>query len=901
MKLFKRIAACFLAMVMALTVLTAAVPAASAKAADLVLKFHYHRADGKYDGWDVWLWEEGKDGSGNPFVNEDGEMVATKVLTPGTSSVGFIVRTTAWAKDINEDQFIDISEMISGTVHIYVESGVKGYTKKYGDDAVVGIKVAKAVYDNGKVIVNMTGEPEENSEKMFMVRTHEGEIPVKKITKIAGDRFELELTDELDAAGTYFLEYEGNYYKINIPNVYSTKGFEEAFTYTGNDLGANWTKASTTFKVWAPTAEKISVKLYKSGTDGTEDLIETLAMEKGEKGVWSVTKQGDLNGTYYTYLAAVGGEEVDVCDPYARTTGVNGMRAMVIDPDSTDPEGWEKDRDPHYDMPINDAIIYELQIRDLSSSKSSGIKNQRKFLGLIETGTKTESGVSTGLDHIKELGITHLHILPFYDFGSIDEKSSLATFNWGYDPMNYNVPEGSFATDPYNGEVRVKELKTMVKGLHDNGISVVMDVVYNHVYNASDFCFNKLVPGYFSRIDDNGKYSNGSGCGNDTASERSMVKKYIVDSVNYWADEYHIDGFRFDLVGLIDTETMNEVIKTVHEKHPNVIFYGEGWTMSTNVTKEGYNMTTQVNSKQVPGMAFFSDDMRDTLKGSVFSKTSMGYVSGLTGVTDKLSSYFTANTNWSKDPTQIVQYASCHDNNTLIDRITMATPNALREEQIAMNNLAAAIYLASQGIPFMQAGEEMLRSKTNNDGSFNENSYNAPDKVNQLKWNNLDEAEYMNTFEYYKGLIAFRKAHSALRMNNREDIDANIRRMSGTPDNVIAMEIRGKANNDCSDGIIVIFNPNKEEKEITLPAGKWSICVDKDKAGTKKLGSASGTVKVAGISAMVLVKGRMAPLTAAEETRIRIFGIFGITAALLGGFFGAKGIIALMKKKDEKK
>jgi pullulanase len=375
-----------------------------------------------------------------------------------------------------------------------------------------------------------------------------------------------------------------------------------------------------------------------------------------------------------------------------------------------------------------------------------------------------------------------------------------------------------------------------------------------------------------------------------------MVKKDIVDSVNYWADEYHIDGFRFDLVGLIDTETINEVINTVHEKHPNVIFYGEGWTMSTDVTKDGYLMTTQTNSKLVPGMAFFSDDMRDALKGSVFSTTSLGYVSGLTGVSDKIASYFTASTNWSKEPTQIVQYASCHDNNTLIDRITSSRPNATREEQIAMNNLAAAIYLTSQGIPFMQAGEEMLRSKTNADGTFNSNSYNAPDKVNQLKWSNLDSPEYMSTFEYYKGLIAFRKAHSALRMSSRDDINANIKRIEGTDENVVAMEIAGKANNDISDGIIVIFNPNNEETAVSLPDGKWSICINKEKAGTEVLGEAKESVTVPAVSAMVLVKGNVnADKKGVSGLKIALFALCG--AALIGiGYFLGKQI----KKKKEK-
>ena len=380
----------------------------------------------------------------------------------------------------------------------------------------------------------------------------------------------------------YMILFEGNDYPIIMSTIYSTEKFEKEFTYSGRDLGATYTPEKTTFRVWAPTADTVTLNLYGSGTPGTDDLVEQLPMTTDVNGTWITEKEGDLNGTYYTYLVSVGGNENEACDPYARTTGVNGKRAMILDLASTDPDGWENDTNPNAGMAYNDAVIYELHVRDLSSDESSGIQNTGKFLGLTETGTTTASGIPTGLDHMKDLGITHVHLLPIYDYASVDEtQSDKPQFNWSYDPENYNVPEGSYSTDPYNGAVRVAEMKQMVKVLHDNQISVIMDVVYNHVYNASDFCVNQIVPGYFSRVNEDGTYSNGSDCGNDTASERSMVRKYIVDSVKYWAGEYHIDGFRFDLVGLIDTETINEVVTEVHKTHPDVIFYGEGWTMDT--------------------------------------------------------------------------------------------------------------------------------------------------------------------------------------------------------------------------------------------------------------------------------------------------------------------------------
>lgn len=857
----KRIKAFSMALLMILiTVLTAVNDIVIARADDLTIKLHYHREDGNYDGWDVWMWEVGgADGAAHELAEEDGEMVATKVVTPGITSVGFIVRTADWTKDIDEDQFIDLAEMVSGTVDIYVESGVKGYTKEYRDDAVTGTKVSAAKYDGeSNVIVTMTGAIEGDIKTAFTVKGSDGEVAVADVTAGENNEYTVKLSEALVDTKSYTITFDGNEYKVVMPSIYSTDKFESEYTYTGNDLGATWTKDKTTFRVWAPTAETVKVNLYKSGTEGTDDLIEQLEMKADVNGTWVAEKTGDLNGTYYTYLVNVNGAENEACDPYARTTGVNGKRAMVIDLASTNPTGWDTDKDPHAGLSYTDAIIYELHVRDLSSDSSSGISNVGKFLGLTETGTKTASGVPTGIDHIRNLGITHIHLLPSYDFGSVDEtKLDTPQFNWGYDPVNYNVPEGSYSTDPYNGEVRVKEMKQMVQSLHNNNISVVMDVVYNHVYNSGEFCFNKIVPAYFSRVDENGKYSNGSGCGNDTASERAMVKKYIVDSVKYWADEYHIDGFRFDLVGLIDTVTINEIVTEVHKDHPNVIFYGEGWSMSTTLTKEGYEMATQVNSPKTPGFAYFSDTIRDLLKGSVFSETEPGYITGATGLEDKLKKCFMGlSPIWCKTPSQTVNYASCHDNNTLYDRITMTLPDASEADRIKMNNLAASIYLMSEGIPFIHAGEEMLRTKVKEDGTFDHNSYSSPDSVNSFKWNDLDKAEYMNVYNYYKGLISFRKNHAALRIDNPEDVNSSITAVDGLDANVVAFNIKGGVNEEVADGIFVIFNPNNAETEVALPDGEWKVCVNAEKAGTDVIETVTdGKAKVAPISAMVLVQG----------------------------------------------
>ena len=635
--------------------------------------------------------------------------------------------------------------------------------------------------------------------------------------------------------------------------LYSSAEFESAYYYEGDDLGATWSASSTFFRVWAPTSTAVKVNLYESGTAGTDDLLRQVEMTADVNGTWTATVEGDLNGVYYTYQVDVDGGTREACDPYARTTGVNGQRAMVIDLDATDPEGWENDRDPHYDGTITDAIIYELHVRDLSSDPSSGITNVGKFLGLIESGTTNANGVPTGLDHMKNLGITHLHLLPSYDYASVDEtKLEDNQFNWGYDPVNYNVPEGSYSTDPYHGEVRVAEFKQMVKGLHDNGISVVMDVVYNHVFDAQSFCFNNIVPGYFTRISPDGVYSNGSICGNDTASERVMVRKYIVDSVVYWADEYHIDGFRFDLAGLIDTDTINAVIEAVHATHPNVIFYGEGWNMATDLTKDGCTMATQANSTATPGFSYFSDFVRDSLRGSNSNASQTGYLAGGGGYTSAVRDTFMGKSTWCKTPSQTINYISCHDGYALWDRLFLSTREVSDADRIRMNNLGAAIILTSQGTPFFQAGEEMLRSKPTEDG-FEHNSYKSSDEVNSIKWDNLNDPAYADVADYYAGLVAFRKAHPALRMTTAEEVEQHITVLDDLEFNVMACHISAGANGEDNE-IVAIFNPRSAETVVTLPEGVWNICVNAVDSGTEVLGTAEGTVAVDAISACVLVK-----------------------------------------------
>ena len=845
----------------------------------ITLKIHYHRADGNYEGWNVWGWRTGAGGAGYEFADENNEKIVTIELDDArtNSDYNYIVRRRVgdndWAEKNDEnDQKIDLSDVLSGIVHFYIEGGKPGGTRVLGEDALTGAKIKTVDYDieSGYIIVK-TGLPiEGNAKDAFKLMTDEGEIALKKVY-VDNNVYELVAAEDLTSIEarqkTYTLLFDGYEFSVRMPSAYSSDEFEEQYTYDGNDLGATWTSEKTTFKVWAPTADHVQLKLYKSGTQGTDDCIETLDMTKGINGVWAVEKEGDQNGVYYTYNVTVGKDTKEACDPYAVTTGVNGNRAMVLNLDATDPEGWAQDRGASVKN-YTDAVIYELHVRDFSIDESSGIENKGKFLGLTEKGTRSNTGQVTGLDYLVDLGVTHLHLLPSYDYATVDETQlDKPQYNWGYDPKNYNVPEGSYSTDPYDGAVRVNEMKQMVKTLHDNDINVIMDVVYNHVYSAEDFCFNQIVPQYFSRTNEDGSYSNGSGCGNDTASERAMVKKYIVDSVNYWADEYHIDGFRFDLVGLIDTETINEVVSTVHAKHPEVVFYGEGWDMSTTVTKDGYTMSTQKNSAKTPGFAYFSDTIRDMLKGSVFDAMSTGFISGQQGREEDVAKSFMAVPGWTSNPTQIINYASCHDNYTLKDKLNVSREDATEEERIRMNNLAAAIYMTSEGIPLIHAGEEILRTKVDENGNIIHNSYNSSDYVNSIKWSDLDKEEYRAVRDYYKGLIEFRKYHAALRLTSAADVKNNINSFT-VADNTVMFVIKGRESikEEVSDGIIVIFNADPAEREIDLnkeeygvAEGTWNICINDKKAGTATIGSVNnGKVKVAPISALVLVKGEKA-------------------------------------------
>ena len=631
--------------------------------------------------------------------------------------------------------------------------------------------------------------------------------------------------------------------------------------YTGNDLGAVYSPKMTRFKVWAPEAESVKLNLYKQGEG--DNLIEQHIMKKSANGTYVFEKQGDCNGIYYTYTVVNHGEEQEAVDPYTKAAGVNGQRGMVINLAKTNPQGFEMDgyRNPEH---ITDAIIYEGSVRDFTMDESSGIFHNGKFLGLTEANTTNHFGEATALDYISGLGVTHVQILPAFDFETVDEKNQKAQYNWGYDPDNYNVPEGSYAVSPYDGAVRIQEMKQMVLALHSRGIGVIMDVVFNHTYRRDDSNLQKIVPGYYYRSDETG-YTNGSGCGNEVASDRPMVQKLIVDSLIYWAKEYHIDGFRFDLMGVLDIDTMNVIAERLKEIRPDIYLYGEGWNGGPSSLAEE-KRAFKASAKKMPGIGMFNDDIRDTIKGSVFYDDHLGFVNGGTHLENALRYGITGavahpqvdydaygSRPWAKEPGQSINYVSCHDNYTLWDKLSVSCPEASEEKKKAMNRLCAAIVFTSQGVPFIQAGEEFLRSKPLPEKKgFAENSYNMPDAVNSIKWDNIHE--YPDMIAYYKGLMALRKAHPVFRMQSEAEMTQNLCFLSDTPENVVAYLLKGKGADDTPENILVIFNGNDEEILYNLPEGKWKILVDDKTAGADGKKNISEKADVEPLSALVLEK-----------------------------------------------
>lgn len=642
-------------------------------------------------------------------------------------------------------------------------------------------------------------------------------------------------------------------------NYFTTKEFKDKYYYTGNDLGVTYQKSHSIFRVWAPLAESVSLILFPTGNDSKG---KTYPMKAHSKGTWVLNIPGDLNGIYYNFLVTNSGVTREAVDPYARACGVNGQRGMVVDLSGTNPEGWEQLQTAPLDHFV-DIIIYELSVRDFTHAANSKVVKAGKFLGLTETGTKY-ANLATGLDHLKELGITHVQLMPCYDFFTIDEsKLHSAEYNWGYDPQNYNVPEGSYATDPYHGAVRILELKQMIKSLKEANFRIIMDVVYNHTYLSEDSHLNKIVPGYYYRHDAHGNFTDGSGCGNELASERSMVRKMITDSVVYWATEYKIDGFRFDLMGLMDILTINEIRQALNEVDQSIFMYGEGWIGGHSPLPD-HKKALKGNVRQLPGTGVFNDDVRDAIKGHVFFAEQPGFVNGATGMEESVKCGIVGATDhdqidydqvlyshfpWAAEPSQSINYASSHDNLTLWDKLLVTNAEDSVGDLISMHKMAGAIVLTSQGIPFLHSGVEMLRTKH---GDYN--SYRSPDWINEIDW--ARKKQYQSVFKYFQGLIQLRKTHPAFRLTTAEQIKTCLRFMPMPAGHMLGYQLL-EANNDPWKKIVVIFNANKTGQIVTgLPGNHWVMVVNQEHAGIERLGVIKDfEVLVPPLTSLVLVNG----------------------------------------------
>ena len=878
-----------IALVATVLTLVGVTPASAAITSDnLKLTVHYHRNAGDYDNWNLWTWKNmdtGADGAGYSFQftgDDNFGKVATFNMTEmkGYDSVGIIARLGNWSKKDTAanwpnggDRFITKFDG-SGNAEVWLVEGDQQIYYTQPTVAAVTPKMVSAVINDFKAItvtLNSLYTPAGTTTEGFTVTNAAGASQaIASVSLPAGKSSSnivtLNLSSPIDVTTSYTVK-QTTYgsASVSVGAIMDSKAFADAYTYTGDDLGATYTAANTKFRVWAPTASAVSLNTYTSVSDRNPVAY---PMTKAENGTWTYTLTGDRNLTIYTYKATVAGVTREAVDPYARTVTIEGDKGVVIDLAKSNPATWTPTVKPAFSGNATDAWIYELHVRDLSISSDSGIPaaHKGKFLALTDwntTATKTVVNAKTkkktvvnttnisGVSAIKDLGVTHVQLLPIYDYASVTEAAP--SFNWGYDPKNYNAPEGSYSTNPSDPYARVTELKQAIQSLHDNGLRTIMDVVYNHVSNADEFSEQQLVPGYFFRTEADGSMANGTGCGNEVASERPMVRKFIVDSVKYWAKEYGIDGFRFDLMGILDTTTMQQIRTELNKIDPTIVIIGEGWNMG-DVLPDAQK-AAQINAASLAGIGMFNDQIRDAVKGSVFDSGNKGYVQGnysnidsiRAGIVGNILYSRAINGNWTTlAPTQSVNYVEAHDNLTLFDKLKASMRGASLAKITAADELAASITFLSQGVPFQQAGQEFLRTK-NGDG----NSYNSGDGVNKLLWN--QRATYASVTNYYKGLVALRKAHPAFRMDTADKVKANLSFLS-TSDPIVAYSLNGTAVGDSWGTIVVAHNPSLSAYKLTLPSsGTWQTVVTAGKAGVATLATATGNTVSVPAGATVVV------------------------------------------------
>ena len=830
-----------------------------------------------YETCDIWIWYDDVDGKGYLMTQCDyGAKVVINV--PDTvTEVGFIVRKDcsepggdSWgsaSKDGGDDRFAIIT---GKETYIFLKNGD---TNQYAsDDGVNLVQIKKfnvaGIKDFHTIKYNIT--PNKKLENYGQISVWDGDkkltvLRVNTMGKSTGQGM-ITVEETLELNKIYEVRIEG-FDPVNaVPmEIFDTPEFGEMYNYDGNDLGAYINGNDTVFKVWAPTASSVVLNLYESGHEG--ESFKDVEMTLGEKGVWSYTAENIGHGTYYTYTVTTAAGTETATDPYGRAAGLNGNRSMVVDLSLTDPTGWtDADFDPTKGGTVNfdsysDAFIWEVHVRDFSNL-IEGSNYKGKYLAFTERGLVNEHGVSVGVDYLVDLGVTHVHLLPSYDYATVKEEDPDSGFNWGYDPKNYNVPEGSYSTDPYRGEVRIMEYKQMVQALHEAGIGVIMDVVYNHTFSATDSNFHRIVPYYYYRYQANGSNSNASGCGNDTASERYMMGKFIVDSVTYWINEYNIDGFRFDLMGLHDIETMKKVEAAVHAVNPKAIIYGEGWTMGSTI--DGTPQANQTNIAQITptngaigSVAVFNDNMRNGLKGnSGFGTITSGILNGsannenMNKVLFSIMGGMTSGQSWRVSNAMVINYMSAHDNLALWDQLTL-TMGGTTAAKAKANRLGAAILFVSKGTPFVQAGEEMLRTKPYYNkagelvpGEFDENSYSSCDETNNLKWNTLSSgSEEYKMMQYYAGLVEMRKAYPIF-----SDVATNIQAENlGTCGYAISYKLGDQQ-------AYVLINASSSSVSYSLN-GSWKLVGDINNAGAEAIRTHNGgTVTVGAGEILIFVK-----------------------------------------------
>ncbi len=807
---------------------------------------------------DIWMWWTGKEGSGYTMHEcaYGGKVVVN--VPDSIEEVGFIVRVdcsdpggSAWGtatKDFESDRFAVLTDR--NTV-IYLKSG-DGNQYKSSDGGVTLEQIKLFTIANmmslHSVSYNVTPKVKLDNINDIKLIEGEREIALKSLSSLGHEVVSgvVETEEELDITKSYKLQIKGYGDKVVVPlGVFGSEEFAEKYNYDG-ELGAVVKGNTTEFKLWAPTASKVVLNLFQNGNGGS--AYQTIEMEKADKGVWLKNIENCGHGTYYTYTVTTSLETQEAVDPYARSAGVNGDRGMVVDLSRTNPDGWGS---VSYmtTARYTDAIIWEVHVRDFSN-KISQSRYKGKFMAFTERGLKNSAGISVGVDYLLDLGVTHVHLMPSYDYATVDEANPDSGFNWGYDPKNYNVPEGSYSTNPYDGEVRVTEFKKMVQSLHEAGLSVVMDVVYNHTYDANSN-FNKIVPYYYYRYTSSGANSSASGCGNDTASERYMFRRFMVDSVSYWMKEYKVDGFRFDLMGLHDLETMRQIEQALHQINPSAIIYGEGWSMGSTV--DGSKQANQTNIKEISAtngaagsVALFNDVIRDGLKGSVFNSASQGYINGagksnINAVKFGINGASGVGASWSVKNSAVINYMSCHDNLSLWDKLAVANANDTLQTRLAMNRLGATIVMMSSGTPLMQAGEEMLRTKNGD-----ENSFKSSDAINNIDWESLTpNSDQYAMMQYYKGLIALRKSSDLFTAS------AGVAHMFDVDSSTGFMAV--KYDNHRGNYALLILNPTSSAVSYSLD-GEWRMYADGSTASAQAISTVSGTIQIPAYSAIVLRK-----------------------------------------------